>query len=45
MVIDPDAGTMLQLSATHVWPLPAFVYGVAASHTEHPLVPSMEVPE
>jgi hypothetical protein len=45
MVIDPDAGTMLQLSATHVCPLPASVYGVAAAHSEHPLVPPLEVPE
>jgi hypothetical protein len=45
MVIDPDAGTTSQLNATHVWPLPASVYGVAASHSEHPLVPPLDVPE
>ena len=45
IVSNPDAGTMLQLSATHVCPLPASVYGVAAAHSEHPLVPPLEVPE
>jgi hypothetical protein len=45
IVSDPESGTMLQLSATHVFPLPASVYGEASAHCVQPLVPLMDVPE